>query len=123
VVLAQGVHRDVAGEDELVVVLVVGKGGEVEVAGREQLGVRRSDASRCVAQVCARGVLAQRLEQVGDRPLGRVEVDVAAAVGDPEPRLRLRAHGATDPEASSRMRALCRRAIVVSESMRERGSP
>ena len=39
VVLAEGLEGDAPGQDELVVALVVGKGGEVEVPRGEQLGV------------------------------------------------------------------------------------
>src|SRR3954452_10525382 len=45
VVLAQGDERDVASDDQLVVVLVVREGRESELARAEQLGVGIGDAS------------------------------------------------------------------------------
>src|ERR1700733_745617 len=39
VVLAQRVEGDVPGQDQLVVALVVGEGGEVERLGRQELGI------------------------------------------------------------------------------------
>ena len=53
VVLAERVERDVAGEDELVVALVVGEGREVERPGREQLGVGGRRPAEGCRRVCS----------------------------------------------------------------------
>ena len=70
VVFAHGPYRDFAGEDELVVALVVGEGREVERARVEQLGVGAGHAAGGVG----RAGHAQRGEERGGRALGRGEV-------------------------------------------------
>jgi hypothetical protein len=79
VVLAEGVERDVSGEDEFVVALVVRERGEAEGSRREHLGIGGCDAPRCLAGVLVLGVLTECHEEVGDRSLRGIQVDVRAS--------------------------------------------
>jgi hypothetical protein len=65
-VRAQRLKGDVLGHDQLVVTLVVGKGGRVEGPRGQQLGVGLSDAPRRLAQVLG----TEHGEQVGGGPPG-----------------------------------------------------
>src|SRR5215213_2628197 len=71
VVLAQGVERDVARYDELVVTAVVRERGGVEVRGRQQLGVHGGHPARRIAPRLVVEVDAERGQEVGRRALGR----------------------------------------------------
>ena len=62
VVLAEGGERDRPRHHQLVVALVVRKGGGFEGLGGEQLGVRASDAGRGVGAALAVTVDAERVE-------------------------------------------------------------
>jgi hypothetical protein len=86
VVLAQGLQRDVPGDDQLVVALVVGEGRQVELRGGHQLGVGGDHPLRRLGQVRRCRVLAQRPEQRGDRLLGGGQVHRPALPDDPEGR-------------------------------------
>jgi hypothetical protein len=70
VVLAHRVHRNAARQDQLVVVLIVGEGGEVERAWAEHLGVGLRHAPRRVGQRLVLGADAQRDEKVRGGALG-----------------------------------------------------
>jgi hypothetical protein len=75
VVLAQRVERDVPGQHQLVVALVVGERGEVELARGEQLAVGGGHPAGGVGHMRVVGVLAQRHQQVADGQLGGDRVD------------------------------------------------
>jgi hypothetical protein len=59
-----------AAHDQLVVTLVVGKGGRVEALGVSSSGVGLSDAPRRLAQALGVELDTERGEQVGGGPLG-----------------------------------------------------
>lgn len=65
-----GTEADVVDHDQLVVALVVGKGGRVEGPRGQQLGVGLSDAPRHLTQVLGVELDTERGEQVGGGPLG-----------------------------------------------------
>jgi hypothetical protein len=75
-VLAQGVEGDVSGYHELVVVLVVRKGGEVERPRREELGVGLGDPSRSIDQRLVLDIGAKSLEQGAHSRFGGVEIEL-----------------------------------------------
>jgi hypothetical protein len=75
VVLAQRLDRDVAGQHEFVVALVVRERGQVELARCQHLGVCVRHPARGVGQVVAVRVPAERLEQIRHRSLRRGQVD------------------------------------------------
>ena len=82
VVLAEGVERDVAGDHELVVALVVREGGEVERLGGEHLGVHARHSPGGVRERLVGDVRAQGMEQVSGRVLGRSDVHGRSKPGD-----------------------------------------
>ena len=84
VVLAQGVQRDVPGDDQLVVALVVGEGRQVELRGGQQLGVGGGHPAGRLGQVRVSRVAAQRPEELVDRLLGRGPVHRPALPDDPD---------------------------------------
>jgi hypothetical protein len=100
VVFAQRLERDVAGQHQLVVALVVGERGQVERAGREQLGVGARHPLGRLGQVLRRRVVAERDEQVANRPGGGVEVDGAAIMDHPQASDGRRVGGARGAHAS-----------------------
>ena len=75
VVLAERLKGDVPGEHEFVVALVVGEGGEVEGAGREELGEGACDPPGRVDQVLGGRVVTQRHQERGHGLRRGVEVD------------------------------------------------
>jgi hypothetical protein len=83
VVLAHGHDLDVADEDELLVVRLEGRGqhlGRVDAQAGEQLGVGAGDPGRCLAQPVAVRVLADGEQDLADRDLDALQVDVALDV-------------------------------------------
>jgi hypothetical protein len=74
VVLAHRPDRDVPGENQFVVPLVIGERGQVERARGEQFGVRVDHPAGRVPDAVVRQVQAERLEQVGGGSFGRDEV-------------------------------------------------
>jgi hypothetical protein len=60
VMLAQGVERDVPGQHELVVTLVVRERRQVERPRRQQLGIGSGNPAGCVADVLVARILAER---------------------------------------------------------------
>src|SRR5215208_939687 len=88
-VLAKRVERDRARDHELVVPLVVREGRRAKRGRTEKLGVCVGDPARRVAKGVGAEVLSQGGEEVANRPLSGVEVDLAAAWLDPRYRLRL----------------------------------
>jgi hypothetical protein len=83
VVLAEGLEGDAPGQDQLVVAFVVGKGGEVEFPGGEQLGIGAGHSPGCLGQVVRGRVVTQGDEEIRDRPLGRFQVNRLLLTGDP----------------------------------------
>jgi hypothetical protein len=91
VVLADRVHREGAGQDELVVVaLLVGEGGQLERAGGEQLGVGARHPSGRAPGALRIQRHPERGEELRRGGLGGGQVD-AGVVGD-HPQGRARAH-------------------------------
>src|SRR3954451_15430195 len=80
-VLAQGVERDIADHDQLVVLLFVRECRWFEFLRRQQLAVRARDSARRVAQTRAGDVLAERDEEILDRALGSGVIDFAGLTG------------------------------------------
>ena len=64
-------------DDQLVVALVVGKGGGSKGLGREQLGVRVGDPARRLLESLGVHIGAERAQKVASRALHRVVVDAA----------------------------------------------
>lgn len=83
-VLADGPHGDAAGQDEFVVVLVVGEGGQVEGARAEQLGVGARHPARCAAQALGGGGDAEGGQELPGRGFRRGQVERPGLVDDPE---------------------------------------
>jgi hypothetical protein len=80
VVLAHRHDLDVADEDELLVVRLEGRGqdlGRVDAQAGEELGVGAGDPGGCLAQPVAVGILADGDEDLADRGLDALQVDVA----------------------------------------------
>ena len=67
VVLADRSHRDATGQDELVVALVVGEGGQVERARAEQLGVGASHPRRRARQALTVQTDTESLKEIPGR--------------------------------------------------------
>jgi hypothetical protein len=101
VVLAQRLHRDVPGQHQFVVPLVVGERRQLELPGREHLGVRVGHSPRGLGQVRAVRIPPERHQQVGHRPLSGGQVDLRAASDDvqwrPSATHRLRAGRLVEP--------------------------
>ena len=83
-VLAQRLHRDVLGQNEFVVPLVVRERGQLELPRRQHLGVRVRHPARGLGQVRALRVPAERDQQIGDRPLRGGQIDLRPAGHDAE---------------------------------------
>jgi hypothetical protein len=80
VVLAHRHDLDVADEDELLVVRLEGRGqdlGRVDAQAGEELCVGAGDPGGCLAQPVAVGILADGDEDLADRGLDALQVDVA----------------------------------------------
>jgi hypothetical protein len=75
VVHAQRVKRDLADDDELVVVRVVGKGCQRDRLVRQKLRESGGHPPRGLAQPGVSDVAAERHEEVANRPLGCVAID------------------------------------------------
>ena len=82
VVLAQGPHRDVAHEHQLVVLLAVGEGGHLERPRAEQLGVGVHQPARRVGQVVLVDRHTEGCEHLGGGRGRRVEPVVEAVLAD-----------------------------------------
>ena len=74
-VLAQRLERNVAGQHQLVVALVVGERCQVERSRRQQLGVRVRHPPGRVGQVFARGIMTEGHQQIRDGLFRCVEID------------------------------------------------
>jgi uncharacterized protein YeaO (DUF488 family) len=81
VVHAQRVKRDRPSDDELVVAVVVGKGGGAKCLRREQLGVGVGDPARCLLESLTIDVGAEGLEQIPGCTLDGGVVDTPAVAG------------------------------------------
>jgi hypothetical protein len=79
-------------DDQLVVTLVVGKGGGSKGLGREQLGIRVGDPARRLFESPGVDIGAERAQKVARRALNCVVVD-AAALGVAGHRLGQRKRG------------------------------
>ena len=75
VVLAQGLERNVAGQHQLVVSLVVRERREIERPGREEFGEGAGDAAGGIEQVVVGRIPAESDEEVAHRLLGGGEID------------------------------------------------
>ena len=122
VVLAEGVKADPARDDQLVVALAVGEGGDVERARGQQFGIRGSHPPRSLAQMLIGDVLAERDEQLADRPsccllvnLPRLTLSSAGAV-ELECRTHRRSNGRRSKADASRKRATAARKSPKSRS-------
>jgi hypothetical protein len=84
VVLTQGMHRDVLGQDQLVVFLVVGERREVELTWREHLGERLGNPAGSIGQVRGGGITTKSQEQGANCLLGGRLVYPLPAMHDPQ---------------------------------------
>jgi hypothetical protein len=75
VVLADDAERDRAGQHQLVVPLIVGEGGQPQRPGVEQFRVRAGHPGRGLPHFLAVDVDAQRGQEIGRGPAGRVDID------------------------------------------------
>jgi hypothetical protein len=77
VVHAQRVERDRPRDDQLVVTLIVGKGGGSKGLGREQLGIRLGDPARGLLESLGVDIGAKPPQKVARRALDCLVVDLA----------------------------------------------